>query len=214
MSKYNKKLLRKKNMLFLTMFITAFVFIAFSFCLAQTETAANDTTHEKTSAIKRVAILPFDNVSGDPDAAKRITNILLTQLFSKNKVIKVVELGEVEKALIEERVRNTGEIDIETAKKLGKALNVEYLILGSVVEYKMVRIGNNDYPVVGVTARALDAKTGSIIWSDHGYGRGNQREKIFGIGRIISFSELSEIVVDKIVNSFVKKVEVLNVKNK
>ena len=154
--------------------------------------------------VNRIAILPFDNVSGDPDAAKRITTIFLNQLFARDK-FEVIELGEVEKVLIDERVRNTGEIEIAVAKKLGEKLNADYLILGSVVEYKLVRIGNNDYPVIGITARAIDTKTGQLVWSDHKYGRGNQREKVFGIGRIVSFSELSELIVEKLVISFEKK---------
>ena len=157
-------------------------------------------------AIKHIAILPFDNLSEEPDAAKRITTILLTELFSRSKAFRVVELGEVEKALIDERVRNTGEIEVDVAKKLGEKLNVDYLVLGSVVEYKFVHEGNNDIPVIGIATRAIDTKTGKLYWSDVQYGRGNQNEKIFGIGRIVSLSQLSEIIIKKLVDSFEKKV--------
>ena len=182
--------------------------LLYSFGIGQTDTASRDTVVPVVAihTVKRVAILPFDNLSGEPDAAKRVTNIFLTQLFSKNKSFEVIELGEVEKVLIDERVRNTGEIEISTAKKLGEKLQADYLILGSVVEYKFARIGNNDLPVIGITSRAIDTQTGLLIWSSHEYGRGNQREKVFGIGRIVSLSELSEIIVKKLVDSFEKKI--------
>jgi TolB-like protein len=191
------------GLLKLVMGLTTLLLFVYSLGFSKMEMSSleKDTTR---SPIKRVAILPFDNVSDDSDAAKRITTIFLTQLFAKEE-FEVMELGEVEKVLIEERVRNTGEIEIAVAKKLGEKLNVDYLILGSVVEYKLVHIGNNDYPVIGITARAIDTKTGQLVWSDHQYGRGNQREKIFGIGRIVSLSQLSELIVDKLVISFEKK---------
>ncbi len=170
------------------------------------ETTSLQTERKTDIQIKHIAILPFDNLSEEPDAAKRITTILLTELFSRSETFNLMELGEVEKALIDERVRSTGEIEVEVAKKLGEKLNVDYLILGSVVEYKFVRDGNNDIPVIGIAARAIDTKTGKLYWSDHQFGRGNQKEKIFGIGRIVSLSQLSEIIIKKLADSFEKRV--------
>ena len=206
---FRKKHLQKKvRFISKIIALSSLSIFLYSFSSGQSDTTSTDTavSTPTTHALKRVAILPFDNLSGEPDASKRITNIFLTQLFSKNKSFEVIELGEVEKALIEERVRNTGEIEIATAKKLGEKLQADYLILGSVVEYKFSRIGNNDLPIIGVTSRAIDTQSGLLIWSSHEYGRGNQREKVFGIGRIVSLSELSEIIVKKLVDSFEKKI--------
>lgn len=195
---------------FPVMFLGLFL-LAVAFGFSQTGATLAETTtlqagRKTESQIKRIAILPFDNLSEEPDAAKRITTILLTELFSRSKTFNVVELGEVEKALIDERVRSTGEIEIEVAKKLGDKLNVDYLVLGSVVEYKFVLEGNNNIPVIGIATRAIDTKTGTLYWSAVQYGRGNQKEKVFGIGRIVSLSQLSEIIIKKLVDSFEKKV--------
>ncbi|MFC1719123.1 hypothetical protein ACFL6S_36055, partial [Candidatus Poribacteria bacterium] len=48
-------------------------------------------------AIENIAVFPFDNTSGHPDANKKIGNLLLTELVTK-ELFRIADIGEVENA--------------------------------------------------------------------------------------------------------------------
>jgi len=50
------------------------------------------------SQISSLAVLPFDNTSGHPDAGKKVVNLLLTEL-ARTELFEIAEVGEVEKSL-------------------------------------------------------------------------------------------------------------------
>jgi TolB-like protein len=66
---------------------------------------------------KTIAIMPFNNFSGQEDAGKQVSNSFLVQLLKK-PFFKVVDPGEVDRVMREERIRSSDQIDYETARKL------------------------------------------------------------------------------------------------
>ncbi len=150
--------------------------------------------------IRRVAIIPFENISREPDAGKKVTNVFLARLYEMN-LVEVVDLGEVDPVLMEERVRLTGQVDLATLRKIAAKLKVQGIILGHVEEYKQIRVENYQVPVVGVTVRMVDAGTGNIVWVSSVSRAGNDEETVFGRGRIISLTRLTQLVVDDMVVS-------------
>jgi TolB-like protein len=118
------------------------------------------------SYIKKVAILPFNNMSGDRFAAERVRNTLAVDLLSRG-VFDVMERGEVSKVMglvfraagFEEG--RALEVDKETLKLLGEKLGVQAVILGSVDEYP-ARSGRN--PIVEISVRMLDTSSGIVLW--------------------------------------------------
>ena len=154
--------------------------------------------------MERVAILPFDNISGEADAGEKVRNVFLTGLYNIG-VLGVVESGEVERFLLEERLRSTSQLNTEIIQKMGKNLKVDGIILGAVQEYKYARLGNDDVPVVSISIRIIDTTTGSIIMAVTHSRAGNDREKIFGVGKIRTLSQMADIVVDEVISSLAVK---------
>jgi TolB-like protein len=152
------------------------------------------------SKLTKIAIIPFENVSGQPDADKRVTNIFLTSLYSSG-LFDVVDMGEVEKSLIEERVRSLSDMNYQIIRNVANRLHVQALVLGTVEEYQMVRTGTDEVPVVSISARIVDAASGEILWVMSHSRAGSDREKLFGMGRIESFSKLTGVVVDEMVRT-------------
>jgi len=152
------------------------------------------------SDVKSIAMLPFDNISGYQDAGKKVENLLLTELV-RTEMFKIAEMGEVEKSLRNLRIRTTSEIDLDKLQKLGKQLNVQAVIMGSVDEYELRQERNETVPVVSITARMLDVQTGDIIWAISHTHDGNDRETVFGFGKIISLSRLAQIVISEMVEN-------------
>ena len=48
--------------------------------------------------VDTIAIFPFDNISGHPDASKKVGNLLLTELV-RMQSFRIAEIGEVENSL-------------------------------------------------------------------------------------------------------------------
>ena len=117
------------------------------------------------SYIKKVAILPFNNLSDDRFAGEKVRSAITVDLLSRG-VFDVVEQGEVNKvtSLV---LRAAGaeegmvtELDRETLKLLGERLGVQAVILGSVDEY----VGRREEALVGLSVRMLDTSSGIILW--------------------------------------------------
>lgn len=62
--------------------------------------------------------------------------------------------------------------------------------------------GSGQIPVVAVSLRILDASTGEIVWASNVARRGNDRETVFGIGRIHSLNNLAEETAAELAKAF------------
>jgi TolB-like protein len=139
---------------------------------------------------KGLAILPFVNLTGQENAGKLVANAFLIELL-KEPNIRVVEPGEVESVMKNERIRSADQIDFQTAKMLKDKLNVEYILIGSVNEYNYFNAGSREIPRVSFSVRLLDSATGRIIWAAYHSRKGDDGELIFGWGLISSLPKLT-----------------------
>jgi TolB-like protein len=130
--------------------------------------------------VEKVAVLPLENLSADRQAGVRATRLLITELLSTGAV-DVVEPGEVQAALdrvVRQRTPNTAEV-IE----LGRSLEVQGVILGSVTQSESLRAGSVSVPVVTLDVHMLETETGASVWAvthtEKGSGWG---AKVLGTG--------------------------------
>lgn len=183
------------------LFVAPVVLLAFGLAGCTREQAAITAAvrQEVGSERIRLAVLPFDNLSRSPGADRAVTQTILTYLLASD-LFEVIEPGHVNKVLADLRIRSpTEEIDPETARKLGQRLNAELLLIGIVQEYGEVRVANDVYPAVSLSARILDAYTGSILWSASVAQTGADTVIIFDFGRITSLPKLTQVVIEKMV---------------
>ena len=153
--------------------------------------------------IRRVAIAPIENLSEEPNAGKRVTGIFLARYFNAD-ITEVVEPSNVESFLLKARVRSFSELDTETIRSLGTELNVQALILGSLHEYQYRQGGNSQVPVVGLSIRVVDTRSGHILFALTHTREGDDNEKAFGYGRIESLTRMAQIVTAEVVNTLVE----------
>ncbi|MFQ6039845.1 MAG: hypothetical protein ACE5PV_03230 [Candidatus Poribacteria bacterium] len=90
---------------------------------------------------------------------------------------------------------------IPLSKKIGDALNVEAILVGSVEAYGMIRTADQMIPEVSISVRLIDAETGIIIWANAYNRRGSSGIPILGLGKVTSLSALSQKVIQDIVKS-------------
>ena len=154
-----------------------------------------------------VALLPFDNLTEDQGAAKTIESLTLVEFLKRAEArVRVVDPGEVNSVLLDLRIRVATSIPRETILALGERLGVDYLIGGVVHEYTMQRStgGGGEVPVVSLSLRIVDALDGEIVWALSSSRRGNDKESIFGIGRVDSLEQLAQQTVESMAEAFAK----------
>jgi TolB-like protein len=115
--------------------------------------------HAQKDGKPTVAILSFNNGSFGKDAkdydglSKGIPDFLITDM-SVNPNIRVIERDQVQKLVDEQKLVTNGQVDKETAVKVGKLLGAQHMIFGV---YMTDPKGN-----FRIDARAVNVETGEI----------------------------------------------------
>lgn len=144
---------------------------------------------EDIRSIKTIAIIPFDNLSGENYSTDFNFNDFLYDYF-KSKNPDVVNKNELEQFFIKRRIRNISSISRSTVRSLGKALSVDAIIIGSINE-----LSGDENPNVDLDVQMIDTLDSSIIWMNTVSISGDDFATFLGIGKISSIEKLVEIAV-------------------
>jgi len=131
--------------------------------------------------IKKIAIAPIINLTNDKFAGGKVMNVVATEILRRG-VFDVVEFGEVEKVLREEGLRGGDKVSKHIAARAGKRLNIEALIIGSVMTYGVSRVGSSSIPEVSLSLKLVDVNSYAILWeATHSVKGTNILDQLFGI---------------------------------
>jgi TolB-like protein len=133
---------------------------------------------------KRVAVLPFENLSERKGAGRIVTDVFITALVRSGRY-DVVEPGTVSEALVAIGVAPYGTIDLETLADLRQRLEADAVILGTVFNYSegLKRTATTS-PEVAFDARMLDAGNGRILWLAEQTRNGDDSQIVLHFGKI------------------------------
>ena len=126
------------------------------------------TFHEQAmdfSLVHTVAVLPLSNLSPTQTADDRVRDVFMTMLQAQGGGIYVVPLGEVQRALTRVEMPNPAEPSAQNIVELGKILNADAIVTGTVLEYGEGRSGSASGNYVSLSAQMLECKTGKLVWS-------------------------------------------------
>ncbi len=165
-------------------------------------------TAQPLPAGAKVAVLPFENLSGKEGASEKITEYFVMALQAKNK-IEISEYGQVYEQMRRFRVRSASLLTNLQIDSLSASLGINYLVAGSVLDFSEF---DNQYlgkvPQVSINVRLVDCASHKTVWISVVNASGDQSEWIFGIGAVRSLEELAHSVVnqaaDKIGSMFQK----------
>ncbi len=144
---------------------------------------------------ERIALFPFANLSEDRDALSYVMPVLRDRL--EDRGFDVVDEDSLNRFLLKERIRATGYISGDMARKIGKELNVKAVLLGSVNLFS-----RRENPGIGFSARLVDSSSGLILWADNASATGDDFTSILGLGRIKTMDKLLPRVADRLLASF------------
>ncbi len=166
--------------------------------------------------IKTVAVMPFENLSKDGKAAEKVRSGFVLELLRTGN-LSVIDINEMDRILkgaglsygvSQMPAVGSGALQEEIAvdstplsKKIGDALKVQAIVVGSVQTHTVERTSDRVSPEVSITARLIDTETGIIIWASTHTRRGGMGIPILGWGKITSLSMLSQHVIQDMIDS-------------
>ncbi len=130
---------------------------------------------------KKVAVLPFANMSTDGLAAARVTRAFVTELIMTN-AFQIVQPEDFASTLQRLGVTQApdGSYDLAKLQDAAKQAGVTGILRGAVSEYQVLRTEGGDVPVVTFDAEMIDAATGDVVWRCSLSKRGRGRLPILG----------------------------------
>lgn len=142
---------------------------------------------------KKVAVLPFANLTNDRFAGERVTRMFVTELVIADR-FQIADPGEVRAVL--ERTGGLptfeGTYDPKKLKDAAVEVGANGLIRGAVAEYQMVgSTATAQRPSVAFDVEMVDVATGTVVWKASISKRGKARLPVIG-GGSSTLSRLTE----------------------
>lgn len=147
----------------------------------------------------RVAVLPFRNETTTPEASRVVTAAVIVGLV-KAGGYKLEFPGNVRNFFIRERTIIREGADLKTLALMAERLGVDVVVMGQIEEYsgsEDIRRGST--PVVRLSARMADARTGRILFMGRHGRTGDDYRTVLDFGAVHSVAQLSLHVVEELV---------------
>jgi hypothetical protein len=150
------------------------------------------------SSIRSVAVMPFWNLSKEPQGSDRVRDVFQNALLATNGVY-VVPTGEVARAVQRLSIATPVTPTVDDVVKLAQLLKVDAVITGVLKEYGEVRTASATSYVVSLSVQMQEGSTAKVIWaaasSKGGVGWG---ARLLGSTGGRPANEVTEQVVDEL----------------
>lgn len=144
----------------------------------------------------KVAVTPFR--ASDDFVGSSIADMLATEIL-KTYRYELIERSQIEQILQEQSLGIKGVTEGMMAMTVGKVLDVQGVIVGTVLEYGTRNVDNTDLPAVGINVRMIDTETGSIVWTVSGSKFSNKAVSVSSLA-----TELIESMVQNLKNEWIR----------
>ena len=116
------------------------------------------------AAIRTVAVMPFDNLTRQTQAAERVRDVFANSLLATG-AIYVIPSGEVSRGIARAGILNPAVPSMEEIAKFAGIIRVDAVITGSVTEYGEVRSGSTSANVISMNVQMIEVQALKIVWT-------------------------------------------------
>jgi hypothetical protein len=146
-----------------------------------------------------MAMLPLENLSGRAEYGDRFSRLVWTTLGRTGR-FDLVDAGEVDAVLVEQRIRSAGSLSRDQVLKSAGRLKVRWILAGTLLECGTVRSPEGDLPSFALSLRVIDGRSGRVVWTDMRARSGQDRETVFGWGREENLERLAESAARELID--------------
>ncbi|MBI5558357.1 MAG: DUF799 family lipoprotein [Deltaproteobacteria bacterium] len=154
----------KRTIKFLGYWTSCLLILVLTGCAMSTPQNDYTNTTMDFSAIKSVAVLPFQNLTSDDQAAERVRDSFMGMLLA-SEAFYVLPSGEVNRGISRAGLRTPSTPMVDEIKSISKILEVQAVITGTLREYGTVRSGSAEANLVSLSLQMMETETGTVIWS-------------------------------------------------
>ena len=171
------------------------ILILVLFSVSASASGMEDPQGSVAEGQKKIALLPFDNITMESSALIRVMPKIRQRL--ENLGFGVITEDDIANFLCERRLRANSYVSTDIAQAVGRELGAGMIMAGSIVSYKA-----GEMPKIGIIARLIDSSTGTIIWADYISVSGEDYTVILGLGTVKKMEVLIPKALDKLFASF------------
>lgn len=160
------------------------------------------------SFYQKIGVLPFANQADDALAGEKVTEHFMTEVLI-NGDLAVVDPGQFNAIVTQvNRAAVSGKtlsLSPDQMNQIAEVAGVQGIFEGIVHEYHMIQLGGEQYPVISLTVKFVDAPTGTVVWQSNVTARGGPNLPIVSFGESFLLGELTQKVVRQVVKDFYDK---------
>lgn len=143
---------------------------------------------------RRVGVAAFESLAEDSRAGQKLQRIFLTELL-KNQGFELVPQGQFDKVETDVRSKQVliwpAALDSAALSMIAQQTGAQGIIVGTVREFRMERVGQEEFPLVAFSLKLVDAPTGRVVWDVSIGERGGPKFPVFSFGETHTLSELA-----------------------
>jgi len=165
-----------------------------------TRNHSRDHKRPLKKAQPKIAILPFENLSGQFGASEQVMADIMGPL---QKEFSIVPEGHLEIILTELRVRHTGFLTTGQINEIGKLLKVDTILFGIIDTYRQKPL-----PQVSFLCNLVSTKgSAPILWSKYFSAVGQQKAYLLQRDNNTTWSSIMQSVTEDLLYSLPKSKE-------
>jgi len=160
------------------------------------------------SFYKKVGLIPLRNQADDRLAGEKVTELLMTELLIAGG-LDVMDPGQFNAVVARVTKSNAPvsalELSPEQLSQIATVAGVQGIFMGTVHDYRMLPLGGEQYPLISMTVKFVDAPTGTVAWQHSINATGGPYLPIVSIGETFTLGELTQSACRTVVKDFHRK---------
>lgn len=149
------------------------------------------------SAVSRIAVLPFENLTGIEYNARRMREIFITELLASGKFAVVDR--EIVDATLREITNTTGKSpDAPVLKILAKKLEVNAFLIGTMNKIEGRAWGEPRYPEISFTLHLIEGESARLLWRSTAYRNAYSENRVLKVDPKGTFEITRKLMQDMI----------------
>lgn len=160
------------------------------------------------SFYKKVGLLPFRNQADDRLAGDKVTEHFMTELLIAGQ-LDVIDPGQFNAVVAQVTHSNAPvsafELSPTQLGQIAAVAGVQGIFIGTVHEYRMLPQGGDQYPLISMTVKFVDAPTGTVAWQHSINVSGGPFLPVVSVGETFTLGELTQKACRAVVQDFYRK---------
>ncbi|MBN1930616.1 MAG: hypothetical protein JW786_03285 [Desulfobacterales bacterium] len=151
---------------------------------------------------ERIVVLPLADVSQGDNGVNMAFTHEIREMLQGQEDLDILDENQVVQFMVKNRIRFSGYIDSFMARKIGRDLGCDLVLLGTITE-----MGGIKDPAVGLTLSVMDTNEGIPVWAGTRAMSLSETVRAMGIGQPQTLNDLKKILLEDLFEELNRKLD-------